>query len=86
MADSFSSLNADSREKLAKMVLAGAGASASADSHDLNTMLGNVTSKAGVTIAVIEEWRRLNMNELVVNGIKQGKERSLTIAKTIDQK
>ena len=86
MAESFSSLDSISREKLARSVLSGAGISATSESHDLNTMLGNVTSKAGVTIAVIEEWRRLNMDELVLKGIEAGKERSRDLASTIDQK
>lgn len=86
MAESFSSLDPISRETLARMVLSGAGVSAISEAHDLNTMLGNVTSKAGVTIAVIEEWRRLNLSELVLKGIQKGKERSRALAESIDQK
>lgn len=86
MAESFSSLDSASRESLARMVLSGAGVSVASESTDLNTMLGHVTSKAGVTIAVIEEWRRLNMNELILKGIQKGKERSSSIANSIDQK
>lgn len=86
LAESFSSLDSKSRESLARSVLSGAGVSATSESCDLNTMLGNVTSKAGVTIAVIEEWRRLNMKELVLKGIQAGKGRSKSLASTIDQK
>jgi len=86
LAESFSSLDSSSREELARMVLAGAGLSAESESDGLDRMLGSITSKAGVTIAVIEEWRKLKMNELILNGVNAGKKRSVEIASTTDQK
>ena len=65
------------------MVLFGAGLSASASNETLGTMIDGVTSKAGVTIAVLEEWRKLKMNELMLKGVTTGKKRSDEIKESL---
>jgi pyrroline-5-carboxylate reductase len=76
LSASFTSLKIEEREELARMVLLGAGLSASASTETLSTMIDGVTSKAGVTIAVLEQWRKLKMNELILDGVSTGKKRS----------
>lgn len=76
LSASFTSLDDQEREELARMVLLGAGISASSSSDTLASMIDGVTSKAGVTIAVLEEWRRLRLNELMLKGVANGKRRS----------
>ncbi len=73
LALSFESLTETEREDLVKAVLTGSAASVGKDS--LSQMIRNVTSKGGVTIAVLEEWRNKNLDEVlkagVMNGIKR---------------
>lgn len=76
LSANFTSLNPDEREELARMVLLGSAMSASSSTEPLSKMIDGVTSKAGVTIAVLEEWRKLKMNELILNGVTAGKKRS----------
>jgi pyrroline-5-carboxylate reductase len=76
MSLSFESLSEFQRESLSRMVLLGAGISAFEDEKDLSQMIGEVTSKGGVTIAVLNEWRHLKLNELVKNGIFAGQKRA----------
>ena len=80
---SFTSLTELEREALAKMVLAGSGISAQTSSEGLSDMINGVTSKAGVTIEVLEEWRRLKLGDLVIGGILAGKKRSAEIRDSI---
>lgn len=76
---SFTSLSEVEREKLARMVLQGAGVSSAQSEETLTTMINSVTSKAGVTIAVLEKWRALNLKQLILEGVKRGKDRSKEI-------
>lgn len=85
LAGSFSSLSQIEREELARMVLTGAGVSIETSSEALSEMINNVTSKAGVTIAVLEKWRESNMITLVKGGVLAGKERSNVIRESIRQ-
>lgn len=76
LSASFNSLTDAEREELARMVLVGSGVSVSSSEDSLSTMIDGVTSKAGVTIAVLEQWRKLKMNELILDGVSTGKKRS----------
>lgn len=83
LAESFTSLDSAQREELARMVLQGAGVSVSVNSSPLQTMIDEVTSKGGVTIAVLEEWQRLGLGGEIKKGIIVGKRRSEEIKQTI---
>jgi pyrroline-5-carboxylate reductase len=83
LAMSFTSLTELERERLAKMVLAGSGVCAQTSSDRLSDMISGVTSKAGVTIEVLEEWRRSKLGDLVIGGILAGKKRSAEIRDSI---
>lgn len=83
LAGSFTSLDSVQREELARMVVRGAGVSVSMNPNSLQTMIDEVTSKAGVTIAVLEEWRRLGLGGEMKKGIEAGKKRSAEIKQTI---
>lgn len=86
LGESFTSLNQESREDLARMVLAGSAASATLSSDKLADMIDAVTSKAGVTIAVLEQWRKLRLNELIQDGVTRGKKRTEEIKAHLPQK
>ena len=83
LASSFTSLSSMERENLARMVLSGSGVSLESAPEELDQMIGQVTSKAGVTIAVLDEWRKLKLNELIVAGIEAGKKRSKEISQSL---
>jgi pyrroline-5-carboxylate reductase len=83
LAMSFTSLSMVEREKLARMTLTGAGLSSDMSGEDLTEMINGVTSKGGVTIAVLEEWRRLKLNEQIQKGVLSGKDRSNVITETL---
>lgn len=76
LAQSFTSLDPVRREVLARAVLSGAARSSSEEKLSLQELVNAVTSKGGVTIAVLEWWRSLNFAEYVKSGIKAGKIRS----------
>lgn len=79
LAGSFTSLDPQERENLARMVLLGSGISAEKNPEGLNVMIDAVTSKGGVTIAVLEEWRKLGQDKLIASGIEAGKKRTAEI-------
>ncbi len=83
LAASFTSLSELERENLARMVLSGSGVSLDSTSLGLDDLIGQVTSKAGVTIAVLQEWRRLKLNDLIHDGIDAGKKRSAEISQNL---
>jgi pyrroline-5-carboxylate reductase len=83
LAASFTSLPLNERERLARMVLSGSGVSLESAPDELDQMIGQVTSKAGVTIAVLDEWRDLKLNKLILAGIAAGKKRSVQISQTL---
>ena len=75
LGQSFTSLNAPEREELARMVLLGSAVSADSSAETLEEMINSVTSKAGVTIAALEKWRAMKLDELMLEGITAGKTR-----------
>jgi pyrroline-5-carboxylate reductase len=79
LAQNFSSLDPKTRELLARKVLAGAAEASYHSNQSLDEMISKVTSKAGVTIAVLEEWRKNGMNDLIQSGILAGKKRTAEI-------
>jgi pyrroline-5-carboxylate reductase len=74
LAGSFNSLSEPEREELAQAVLK--GSAASLGEADLQTLIDAVTSKGGVTIAVLEEWRKNNLGALLKTGVENGKKRT----------
>lgn len=83
LAGSFSSLSETEREDLARMVLSGSGISIQTSTEDLSQMISNVTSKGGVTIAVLEKWRNSKLKEIIKDGVLAGKDRSKEIREGI---
>lgn len=74
LASSFSSLSQTDREELAKAVLI--GAAHSVEGEDLQKLIDAVTSKGGVTIAVLEEWRKNGLGKVLGDGVKNGLKRT----------
>ena len=83
LAESFTSLTPPERERLAKAVLIGAGASLSDPNVTLDELINSVTSKGGVTIATLDYWRGHQLQDEVKTGIKAGKKRSLELLSSI---
>lgn len=76
LARSATSLSEKERENLVRMVLLGSGVSSSKSELSLPEMINKVTSRGGVTIAVLEEWRQLSLGELVKKGYEAGLKRA----------
>lgn len=74
LAASFTSLSETDREELAKAVLI--GAAQSVEGQDLQKLIDAVTSKGGVTIAVLEEWRKNGLASVLGQGVKNGLKRT----------
>lgn len=74
LAASFSSLSDQDREELVKAVLKGSAASLGETS--LQSMIDAVTSKGGVTIAVLEEWRKNQLAGVLRSGVDNGMKRT----------
>ncbi|MES2525722.1 MAG: pyrroline-5-carboxylate reductase dimerization domain-containing protein [Bdellovibrionota bacterium] len=74
LAESFKSLSESEREVMVKAVLQGSAASLNESS--LQSMIDAVTSKGGVTIAVLEEWRKKDLGEVLKSGIVAGEKRT----------
>lgn len=83
LAANFTSLSETDRENLARQVLQGAGISTAGSSENLGVMIDGVTSKAGVTIAVLEEWRKLGLKDLLKKGVEAGIKRTSEIKETL---
>jgi pyrroline-5-carboxylate reductase len=81
LANSFDSLTEDQREKLVKQVFRGAAAQSATSS--LEELTHSVTSKGGVTIAVLEAWRSAHFADFLKKGIEAGKKRSLEIRESL---
>lgn len=79
LSESFTSLSQTQRENLARHVLQGAAITCQKGDGKLDDLISSVTSKGGVTIAVLEKWRSSGMKELTLRGIERGKERSLEL-------
>lgn len=76
LAESFSSLDSLEREKLSRQVLQGSAAVVKKRPETLTELTSAVTSKGGVTIAVLEGWRNLDLRDLLKKGIAKGLERT----------
>lgn len=74
LAESFTSLSESEREDLVKAVLRGSAASLGESS--LQSMIDAVNSKGGVTIAVLEEWRKKGLSEVLEAGVARGIDRT----------
>lgn len=83
LAGSFSSLTPSEREALVRQLLIGCGESLRHTSDDLGKMIGDVTSKGGVTIAVLEEWRSSLLSSVIQKGILAGKRRAIEISEAL---
>lgn len=79
LAANFSSLTETERENLARQVLQGAGLSTASSEESLSHMIDSVTSKAGVTIAVLEQWRKDHLKDVLKNGVEAGLKRTADI-------
>ena len=85
LAGSFESMNENDREKLVRQVLLGAAKSGKNSKKSLTEMTEAVTSKAGVTIAVLDYWRSQNFADFVKKGIEAGKKRTEEIRALLRQ-
>lgn len=85
LADSFSSLDPSKRELLIRKSLEGAAATLRSSDDELKVLIQNVTSKGGVTIAVLEELRKQNLAATVSSGIKSGHARARDLSSSILQ-
>jgi pyrroline-5-carboxylate reductase len=86
LASSFSSLTPDARELLVRKVMSGATAVMNSQGNrSLEEHISAVTSKGGVTIAVLEAWRGMGFSKLLKDGVDQGKARSGELKKLVIQ-
>lgn len=83
LAGSFESLNEVDREKLARTMISGAAKAMNVSKSPLSEMIDAVTSKAGVTIAVLTNWRENHFADFVKKGIEAGKKRTEEIKQTL---
>jgi pyrroline-5-carboxylate reductase len=83
LAEGFTALTPTQREILAVQMLYGAALNAHKEKGQLQTKIDAVTSKGGVTIAVLEGWRRHSFLDTVKAGLLAGQERARAIAKEI---
>ncbi len=74
LGNSFTALSGEEREKLVRQVLKGSAHSL-AGKESLEEMVSAVTSKGGVTIAVLDEWRD-HLPKLLGEGIEAGRRRA----------
>ncbi|HXH29426.1 MAG TPA: pyrroline-5-carboxylate reductase dimerization domain-containing protein [Bacteriovoracaceae bacterium] len=81
--ESFESLDEAKREALVRQVLTGVGVSVRRSGESLGDLIGNVTSKGGVTIAVLEHWRAGGLKGMITQGIRAGRKRSQQIKNSI---
>ena len=85
LSHSFESMSEEQREKLVRQVLLGAAKSGKQSKKSLTEMTDAVTSKAGVTIAVLENWRSHGFADFVKKGIEAGKKRTEEIKALLRQ-
>jgi pyrroline-5-carboxylate reductase len=76
LISAFDSLTPEKREFLVRKVLMGTAKMAFYENQSLEEMKNAVTSKGGVTKAVLEEWEQLKMNHVIKKGINSGKLRA----------
>ena len=72
LAESFHSLDSIQREILARAVFIGTSKTLEKGDESLVELTDKVTSKGGVTIAVLEAWRKMNFYELICKGVEEG--------------
>lgn len=83
LAGAFESLDEIKREKLIRQVLKGSSVTVQYSKQNLSEMTDAVTSKGGVTIAVLNEWRQLNLRQFIKDGIQKGRSRAEEIKNLI---
>jgi pyrroline-5-carboxylate reductase len=83
LSQSFYSLNPLQREKLARLMLSGAARTCNEKHENLEHLISAVTSKGGVTIAVLEKWREEQLSQIINSGIENGKLRSREITQAL---
>lgn len=83
LAASFEALGLEEREKLARQVIKGAAKNLSSSSDSLSELTDKVTSKGGVTIAVLNYWRESDLSQKIRSAILAGKKRSAEIKATL---
>jgi pyrroline-5-carboxylate reductase len=83
LASCFNSLTSNQREQLVRHVLQGAALSVTKNSSDLRHLTESVTSKGGVTIAILNYWRNHQFLDLLKEGIRSGLKRSQEIKTTL---
>ncbi len=76
LASCFESLNPEGREKLVRQVFKGSARNSSTSTKSLSEMTDAVTSKGGVTIAVLTQWREKQFVDFIKQGILAGKKRT----------
>lgn len=85
LANSFDSLDGNKRESLIRKSLIGAAETLKSSPLPLEELIQNVTSKGGVTIAVLEELRRQKLDSIVKDGIRSGHSRGKDLRSSILQ-
>jgi pyrroline-5-carboxylate reductase len=78
LSKSFKSLGVTEREVLSSMVLRGAGVSINKE-KSLQSLIDSVTSKGGVTKAVLDHWREGSFQKVIDSGTEAGKLRAKLI-------
>lgn len=80
LADSFVSLDEMNRELLMKHLLLGTSEMAMSSGASFDHLINGVTSKGGVTIAVLENWRKNGLKQLLESGVAAGESRRKEIS------
>jgi pyrroline-5-carboxylate reductase len=75
LATSFQSLTHEKREVLVRSVLLGAGIMAQGEKECLVELVKAVTSKGGVTEAVLGKWEKEHLGDILSMGIEAGHQR-----------
>lgn len=83
LSQSFTSLDQDTREKLARAVLTGAGINVKHSTQNLSIMIDAVTSRGGVTAAALEDFRESKLGALVAKAMEAGKKRAQELKELI---
>ena len=79
LLSNFSSLSRPEKEELISQVMIGSGVMANSSEQPMSELTKSVTSKGGVTIAVLDEWQKNGFSQIVREGILKGKKRALEI-------
>ncbi len=80
LADSFVSLDEMNRELLMKNLLLGTSEMAVGSKESFEHLINAVTSRAGVTIAVLENWRKNGLKQVIESGVAAGESRRKEIS------